>query len=304
MILTHSRDPEHDPVRLYRGPAGNVLEPIVRRLRGHGFARRYQIVWKAHRAIWRATRSNRVQIHGHDLLVDEGDSLALASGSYEPEETAWYEANVRAGDVVIDVGANIGYFSLLFARATGPSGRVISYEPGPDLNQILRRNAAANDYANIEIRPVAIADRKGTMTYYRARKNFGDNRLFTHGHDRDSFPVPVVTLDDDLADLEARIDLVKMDIQGAEPLALKGMRRILRERPPRRMMLEFWPHGIAGMGGHPSDMVRTVRAAGYRITRLDDGAEFDLDVALREMTPDNRKWVNLACVHESTEAKS
>ena len=304
MTARRSRTPEHDPARLYRGAAGVLLEPLVRTVRGHGYARRYPIVWKAHRAIWRATRSNRVLIDGHDMLVDEGDSLALASGSYEPEETAWYKRNVSTGDLILDVGANVGYFSLLFARAAGPGGRVISYEPDPDLNQTLRRNVTANGYPNIDVRSVAVAHQAGTMTYYRALKSDGDNRLFSHGRDRDSFPVPVVPLDDDLEDLDSRIDLVKMDIQGAEPLALDGMVRILRERPPRRMMLEFWPQGIVGMGRSPSDMISTLRSAGYRITKLDDGVELDLDLELRERTVENGKWVNLVCVHESVEGSA
>jgi FkbM family methyltransferase len=241
-------------------------------------------------------------IDGHDLLLDEGDSLALAGGIYEPEEKAWYERTVRPGDFVVEVGANLGYFSLVFGRAVGPKGRVVSYEPDPDVGQILRRNAAVNGYSNLEVRPVAVADQTGTMTFYRDPKTTGDNRLFSHGHDRDSFSVPVVTLDENLAEFSERIDLVKMDIQGAEPLALDGMERLLQERPPRRMLIEFWPHGIAGMGRDPARMIDVLRAAGYHLTRLDDHTEFELGRALREMTPENKDWVNLICVHETADA--
>ena len=91
------------------------------------------------------------------------------------------------GDLIVEVGANLGYFSLVLARAAGPSGRVISYEPDPDLGRILRRNAATNGYTNIDIRAVAVADRQGTMRYHRDRKSAGNNRLFPHTRDRDSF---------------------------------------------------------------------------------------------------------------------
>ena len=238
-------------------------------------------------------------IDGHDLLLDEGDSLALASGSYEPEEASWYARTVNPGDLVVELGANIGYFSLLLARAAGPTGRVISYEPDPDLSRILDRNATANGYTNIDIRTAAVADRTGTMTYYRDRKNTGDNRLFTHGRDRDSFSVPVVTLDEDLGELDQRIDLVKMDIQGAEPLALDGMAGLLAERPPSRMLIEFWPHGILGMDRDPRGVLETLRQAGYRITKLDEDTELDFDSALREMTAENQRWTNLVCVRET-----
>lgn len=292
---------EHNPARLYKGPLGVALEPAVRLLRGHGLAARYRFVWKTHRAVWRATRSNRVLIAGHDLLLDRGDALALASGRYEPDETAWYERHVGPGELVVEIGANIGFFSLILARAVGPDGRVISYEPDPDLNAILRRNAAENGYANIDVREAAAADKSGTMTFYRAPKNTGDNRLFTHGEDGEVFPVRVVRIDEDLADLKDRIDLLKMDIQGAEPLALAGMEDIFRDRPPRRMLIEFWPHGIIGMGNDPRAMIDLIRDAGFRITTMADGLELDIDAALRDMTVDNERWVNLVCTHESYE---
>jgi FkbM family methyltransferase len=177
---------------------------------------------------------------------------------------------------------------------------VIAYEPDPLLHAILCRNVARNGYANVEARRSAVADAAGTAMFYRA-KNTGDNRLFSHGprDDRDSFSVSTVTLDEDLAGLDRRIDLLKMDIQGAEPLALAGMQTLLKAAPPRRMLVEFWPHGIAGMGNDPREFVATLRGAGYRVTAMGERDDLDLDAALRELTPDNKKWVNLECTHES-----
>lgn len=294
---------EHNPARLYKGPVGVVLEPVVRRLRGHGLARRHLWVWKAHRAVWRLTRSDRVLIAGHDMLLDRNDSLGLASGDYEPEEHAWYLSVLRPGDLVVEVGANIGYFSLILARAVGPEGRVLSYEPDPELNSILRRNLAHNGYLNVEARQAAVADKAGELTFYRSAKSMGDNRLFTHGVDGATFKVRTVALDDDLADLDRRIDLVKMDIQGAEPLALAGFERILGQRPPRRMLIEFWPHGITGMGHDPRAVVELLRKHGYLVEEL-GGGELDLDDALTRMTPENLEWVNLVCTHATAEEPS
>src|SRR3954468_8950245 len=120
---TETHDVEHKAGQFYRGPLGAALEPAVRLLRGRGLARRNTVVWKAHRAVWRATRSNRVQIDGHDLELDMGDTLALAKGWYEVEEADWYRQNVRPGDFVVEAGANIGYFTLLLARLVGPDGQ-------------------------------------------------------------------------------------------------------------------------------------------------------------------------------------
>lgn len=287
---------EHKAGQFYRGPVGTVLEPAVRLLRGRGLARRHTVVWKAHRAIWRATRSNRLQIDGHDLELDMGDTLALAKGWYEPEETDWYGRNVQPGEFVLEAGANVGYFTLLLARLVGPTGRVLCYEPDPETSRILARNVESNGYRNVTVRPVAVADEPGELTFFRALKNTGDNRLFSHGADAGSFPVPVVTLDDELRG-EPRIDLLKMDIQGAEALALHGMARTLREAPPRRIMMEFWPHGIHGMGQDPRALIEELSGLGYSISVLGEAAPFDLEQALLELTVENEKWVNLLLVH-------
>ena len=293
---------EHNPNRTYKGPVGVLLEPLVRRARGRGLSSNW-LAWKAHRVIWRTTRSNRVVIDGHDLQLDLGDALALSSGGYAHSEKDWYEANVRAGDIVVEAGANLGYFSLILAKLVGPQGRVIAYEPDPMLAALVRRNAAVNGYTNITVRQAACSDAAGRAMFYRSPVSTGDNRLFPHGPDDDSFEVELVRLDDDLAALGVEtFDLLKMDIQGAEPLAMQGLSRFLSEAPPRKMLIEFMPSGMLGMGNDPRAMIELIRASGYEITVQDgygvtdaDGEPFDVDKALREMTLANEKWVNIAC---------
>lgn len=295
---------EHNPARLYRGPVGVVMEPLVRRLRGRGLARRHRWVWKAHRAVWRATRSNRVLIDGHDLELDMGDSLAIAKGWYEVDETEWYRSQVRTGDVVVEAGANIGYFTTLLARLVGPTGRVVAFEPDPELSRILERNVCANGYERIvDVRAIALADRPGDLTFYRARKNSGDNRLFSHGDDAAVFPVPVSTLDAELQGLGRPIDLLKMDIQGAEDLALAGFRHTLETSPPRRILMEFWPHGLVSMGADPVRLVDGLVGRGYSVRALGASDPFDVRTAVQALTVENEDWVNLVLVHESAEAR-
>lgn len=287
----------HNPVRLYRGPIGYAAEPLVRVLRGHGLAR-HKPIWWAHRALWRLSRSNRVLLDGFDLETDLHDSLQLARGTYEPVEAAWYKAHVKAGDTVLELGGNIGYFTCLFARAVGPTGRVIAYEPDPMLHRIAERNLAANGLAgHAEVRKAAVSDARGTATFYRAGRNYGNNSLYHDKRDAlggTSFEVDVVTLDDDL-DLERPLDFVKMDIQGAEINALAGMKRLLAEQPPRLMLLEFWPVGLDGMGHQPGEMLDCLAEAGYDVSELGSDTLVDRDELLARLTPENQMWTNLVC---------
>lgn len=293
----------HDTTRLYRGPAGVVLEPAVRLLRGHGLARRHKLVWWAHRAVWRLTHSNRVRIDGFDLEVDLHDSLQLARGSYEPEESAWYAAHVRPGDTVLELGGNVGYFTCLFARAVGPEGLVVAYEPDPMLADINERNAASHGYADrVVVRRSAASDESGRVTFFRAGRNYGNNSLFRDDRDAlggTSFEVDVVRVDDDLADLGRPIDVVKMDIQGAESLALAGMSRILERDRPRVMVVEFWPKGLDGMGRDPRELLEVLDRAGYKYTELGSDDLVDPDDLLERLTPENAAWTNLVCTRKS-----
>ncbi|MGN6722967.1 MAG: FkbM family methyltransferase [Marmoricola sp.] len=288
----------HNPDHLYRGPVGTVLEPIVRLLHGHGLGR-HKAVWWTHRAIWRLTRSNRVRLNGLELETDLHDSLQLARGTYEPDEVAWYQAHIKPGDRVLELGGNIGYFTCLYARWVGPTGRVIAYEPDPMLHAISERNLATNGFSDhAEVRRFAVSDSPGTATFFRAGRNYGNNSLFRDDADSlggTSFDVDVVTLDRNLADIEEPFDFVKMDIQGAESHVLSGMQKMLEERPPALMLLEFWPYGIVGMGREPQTMLDQLRAAGYEISELGSTHPVDDADLLARLTPTNRAWTSLVC---------
>ena len=154
---------------------------------------------------------------------------------------------MRAGDVVLDVGANIGIFTLLAASRVGPGGRVIAVEPIARNRQLLARAAQVNGFARIELIAGAASDRTGTM------------QLRTHPHTSNSatpaaagellrdargvvVSVPALVLDERCADLD-RLDLLKIDIEGMEPLALRGLERtIARLRPI--LLSEFNPWAI------------------------------------------------------------
>lgn len=191
---------------------------------------------------------------------------------------------IRPGDCVGDVGANIGYYALLFARLAGPSGRVVCLEPEPDNLVQLRRIVERNALPNVEVLPVAAGEQPGQVQLERGMNGHvkleGDFGCV----------VPVIALDS-LAD--RRFDVVKIDVEGFEGQVLGGMRQLLQTRPPRLFVevhpallrygytvrdvfelvqphyrtIEFWAEA-----GGPSvwDKVRTRYVPGAAVTRLPD----------------------------------
>ncbi|RMH20528.1 MAG: FkbM family methyltransferase [Acidobacteria bacterium] len=251
--------------------AFDVYRRIVRLFTGTRLGERFPIN-VAHRLLMRALKPRRVEIAGHRLTLDPHDSLGLSLRPYEPFTSRLVEDCLRPGQVAVDVGANIGYFTLLLARGVGATGRVYAFEPDPESFALLRRNVAANGYGNVIAAQAAVAEEAGTVRLFRSPDNAGDHRTYDAGDGRAAIVVEAVRLDDALADA-ARVDFIKMDVQGAEPRALAGMRALL-ERSPRVVLLsEFWPWGLARGGASAAAYLEQLDALGFSLQLIDDDAE-------------------------------
>jgi FkbM family methyltransferase len=184
-------------------------------------------------------------------------------GTYELDVQQLFTGIIRPGDVVYDVGAHAGFFSLLFSRLVGPHGRVYAFEPHPENVALLRRTLALNSADVVTVIPAAVADRDGTMRFSGRDSN---GHLAADG-DRD---VRAVTLDGMWT--RGAIDpprVVKFDVEGAEWGALCGMRRLLEEARPQ-LVIEF--HGARVDGVDMDTRCRELlRSVGYDIVTLPCG---------------------------------
>ena len=205
------------------------------------------------------------------LHVDGHDSLGLRTrGGYEPYETGLLLALIAPGSVVLDVGANIGYHTGQFARAAGGAGHVFAFEPDPDNLGILRRNVAVNDCRNVTVVPKAAADRCARARLFRSADNNGDHRVYDSGDGRGAIAIDAVAIDDELSGVEGPISLVKLDIQGAEPAAVRGMRRLLDRHPEAWVATELWPLGLERSGSSVGEYLELLRSLGGALLRVDE----------------------------------
>lgn len=213
-------------------------------------------------------------VYGHHMALDPEDtvvSLRLCTeGSFEHFETELTLKEVKAGDVVVDVGANIGYYTLLFARLVGPQGHVFAFEPDPHNFELLRRNVLQNNYQNVTLVPCAVADQAGSVRLFRNEGNRGDHRIYESSEDRESIEVPTVSLDDYFRNATHSIDFVKMDIQGAEAKALRGMRQLLKRHHAVRLMTEFWPRGLKLCGDDGRKFLDELRTLGFDVSVINE----------------------------------
>ena len=220
-------------------------------------------------------------VDGFTLTIDAIDSLGLGVGAaFEPEVLAALRRWVKAGDTVVDIGANIGYFTAHMARLVGDSGVVHAFEPEPGNHTLLVANMRANGLGQVQVHAAALGAQAGTATLYTSEYNGGMHRLY------DSVcctgqvvEVPVQRLDEVLADV--RIDLIKIDVEGYEPAALQGAQGCLRANPALKIITEYCPASMLEAGGQPHEMLVALHAIGLRPHAL-EGREIDLEEMLRD----------------------
>lgn len=232
-------------------------------------------------------RSLQIAVHG---LQDRHVSRQLREeGVWEPFETALVLASLAPGDVFVDVGANIGYFSLVAASVVGGQGAVYAFEPAPDNWALLRQSAARNGLAAlIHGEAAALAERSGTASLYLSEDNLGDHRLAEAGDPGDesgtgadradsgdradigdsrgsqagcgpgrrSVQVQLLRGDEYLCGRAAKIDFVKVDVQGAEYAALAGLMPLLQvQRSSLRLLVELTPLALRESGSSGRELI-------------------------------------------------
>ena len=241
-------------------------------------------------------RGRRLYLNRNDLIVSR--EIAI-HGEYEPTETAHVLRLVGSGDTVVDVGAHIGYFTLLLSSAVGPDGRVISLEPDPENYSFLRRTVAELPDQNVELHHVAAWKRDEDLPWHRSEENTGDHSLLGSTDRSTTATVEARSLDS-LIPSGTAIDFMKVDVQGVEGAVLDGMERIMRESPPRVLLLEFMPSELITAGYDPEELFGRLLQTGYTIRMISHYYNIDETITsyapIREHCVEDWKFVNLLCV--------
>jgi len=167
--------------------------------------------------------------------------------SWNPEEYAAFRTAVRPGATVLDVGANVGAYTMLFARWVGASGQVVAFEPAPASSAGLREHLRLNGLSDrVEIVEAAVSDRAGSAAFNSDGVS-GANALVAGAADPGAITVATTSLDAFCADRGLRPSVVKVDVEGGELDVLRGGRRVLAT-PGLHAFLEFHPAIWAARG--------------------------------------------------------
>jgi FkbM family methyltransferase len=173
-----------------------------------------------------------MELDGRDLVTQ----TILINGVWEAQESAFLDNNLKSGDVFVDVGAHVGYYSLLAAKLVGESGKVVAVEPNPPTIVRLEKDIALNPFKNILVQKVACTDKETTLKFYQASLENSGNSSMSQGNAKDGKEITVrgVPLDKIVEDLGIkRVDMVKIDVEGGEMSVLGGMTNIIATYHPK-----------------------------------------------------------------------
>lgn len=230
--------------------------------------------------------------------------LDMLFGLYEKETHSLFKKIIRPGMVAVDIGAHIGYFTRAFSKLTGPRGAVYAFEADPENFALLQKNT--RHLKNVRPYQLAVTDQTGTIDFYHYDEKAGCHSILANvplDFKKRKITVPAVSLDAFLQQSGIpRVDLIKMDIEGGEPSALRGMDGVLRS-PHLSLVVEFAPAWIKAAGVEPLQILKQLESYGFTLfaiketlrpisTESKEGYQSHLP-----QTPDHyNEFINLFCV--------
>ena len=238
-------------------------------------------------------------ISGHRIITyDPSRDLVsndIHCANHESFISTIIQGFIHPGDYALDIGAHIGIHTLTMAKAVGNLGIVTAFEPDPSHYKILQKNIQMNGYTHVTCFPVAVLNREGTTSLYRSYNNSGDNRIWKSPEPRQEIPVRCISLDS-LMNYHSKCNFIKIDIQGGEVLALRGMRKLIEYQKRLSLIIEFWPLGIKNAGGSIEELQRQlhdfwlfqIKEDKKKISAVDDLGDL--------IIPGTDHFTNLLCV--------
>ena len=231
-------------------------------------------------------QTDYTEVFGNKLFLSKkGLGLTVSHyGTYEKSESKIMEEEIKVGNIVVDVGANIGLHTLNMARIVGNTGQVFAFEPDPSNFKILEKNVKVNNYQNIILEQKAVGDKHGRTTLYQS-EHPGRHRIFPLTKQaKGQIQVELTSLDKYFTDsnLANKINFIKIDVEGFEFSVLKGMKNILKNNKKIKMIFEFMPKNIMEACFAPIELLNYLTSYDLKLFCIDESTKKLLYVSNNE----------------------
>jgi FkbM family methyltransferase len=233
-----------------------LLNYIVKQFRGMHLGKKFPILWKFYNIFFCMIMPKKpftFILDQNKFMVDPNEPLPhvrkwmqsyIMNENYEPETTSLVKKIVKNGDIAIDIGASIGYFSMTLSKAVGPTGKVYSFEPTREGFKYLCENRILNNAENIIAYNIAAWDKDEPVKM--PKSSYATNSQWANG-------MPI----SDFLHYKGvqSVDFIKIDVDGAELWVLKGIEKLIKNSFYLNMIIEFYPKYIKAAGGNPQDVL-------------------------------------------------
>lgn len=230
------------------------------------------------------------------LVLDEADKdfsrqiKMTGKYNYETLESTIFEKYLKNSMTVLDLGANIGYYTMFAASIVGPLGKVFAFEPSPNNLNLIRASVQVNSFHNVVVVDGAVSDQVGISSFYLSPYYISEHSLFDYHYSsglytsQNKIDVNVLTIDHYVEkQVISKVDFIKMDIEGSESKALNGMKKTLDENKNLILITEFWPRGFANDKKNPRDFLETLQQFEFKIHHIDELEQKVYPVSVSEM---------------------
>jgi len=214
-----------------------------------------------------------INVQGNKMYIntdERGDlvSTLLIDGVWEKYETELFKKMVKEGMVVVDIGAHIGYYTLIATRLVGKTGIVYAFEPEPSNYELLCKNIEANGYTNVVPIRKAVSNKNGKTKLWLCEIDSINHSLIQDNVFRksDFTEVELITLDDFFENTirNNKVDLIKMDTGGTEGVIMEGAEKVLKNNNVK-VLLEFWPFGLKNARTDPLELLHNLQKFGFKL---------------------------------------
>ncbi|MCC6722291.1 MAG: FkbM family methyltransferase [Bacteroidia bacterium] len=186
----------------------------------------------------------------------------------DAEEIEFLKQNITKGNIVLDIGANIGFYAKILSKIVGNEGKVHSFEPDKINFNYLKKNLRS--YTNVVLNNKAVSEKHDIIKVYKSKDLNVDHRTYPIENYESIEEIEAISIDDYINSAYI-VDFIKMDIQGYEISALKGMANTIKRNPKITLLLEFWPFGLHAAGHTTKEFCDMIISYGLKIYFLEKG---------------------------------